>query len=42
MGGLDERFKVAYEDIEFATRLKNKMLRQYLLVMHPFATLGEP
>jgi len=45
MGGLDERFKVAYEDVEFATRLKKQNVRAIFVsnasVCHPWRTLRQ-
>tara|TARA_B100001093_G_C26858391_1_gene1028597 strand:+ start:7959 stop:8816 length:858 start_codon:yes stop_codon:yes gene_type:complete len=43
LGGLDERFKVAYEDVEFAYRIKQKKLSTVFVsdaaVCHPWRTL---
>ena len=43
MGGLDERFKIAYEDVDFAHRLKQKGIHSVFVsdaaVCHPWRTL---
>ena len=43
MGGLDERFAIAYEDVDFALRLKKQNAPSYFVysagVCHPWRTL---
>jgi GT2 family glycosyltransferase len=43
MGGLDERFAIAYEDVDFALRLKKQNTQSYFVysagVCHPWRTL---
>ena len=43
MGGLDERFRIAYEDVDFALRLKQKGIQSIFVidaaVCHPWRTL---
>ena len=43
MGGLDERFKIAYEDVDFAHRLKQRRIESIFVsnaaVCHPWRTL---
>ena len=43
MGGLDERFKIAYEDVDFAHRLKQRSIHSIFVsdaaVCHPWRTL---
>ena len=43
MGGLDERFTIAYEDVDFALRLKKQNAPSYFVysagVCHPWRTL---
>jgi len=45
MGGLDERFKIAYEDVDFAHRLKQRRIHSCFVsdaaVCHPWRTLRE-
>jgi GT2 family glycosyltransferase len=45
MGGLDERFKIAYEDVDFAHRLKQRRIHSFFVseaaVCHPWRTLRE-
>jgi GT2 family glycosyltransferase len=45
MGGLDERFKIAYEDVDFAHRLKQRGIHSFFVseaaVCHPWRTLRE-
>ena len=45
MGGLDERFKIAYEDIDFATRLRKQKIETKFVsnasVCHPWRTLKQ-
>jgi len=45
MGGLDERFQIAYEDVDFAYRLKQRRLHSIFVsdaaVCHPWRTLRE-
>ena len=45
MGGLDERFKIAYEDVDFATRLRKKEIGTKFVpsasVCHPWRTLKQ-
>ena len=45
MGGLDERFKVAYEDVDFATRLRKQEIKTKFVsnasVCHPWRTLKQ-
>ena len=44
MGGLDERFQIAYEDVDFAYRLKQKEIHSIFVsnaaVCHPWRDLG--
>jgi len=45
MGGLDERFQIAYEDVDFALRLKQKEIQSIFVsdaaVCHPWRTLKQ-
>jgi GT2 family glycosyltransferase len=45
MGGLDEKFKIAYEDVDFAHRLKQRRINSIFVsdaaVCHPWRTLRE-
>jgi GT2 family glycosyltransferase len=45
MGGLDERFKIAYEDVDFATRLRKQKIATKFVpsasVCHPWRTLKQ-
>jgi len=45
MGGLDERFQIAYEDVDFALRLKQKEIHSIFVsdaaVCHPWRTLKQ-
>jgi GT2 family glycosyltransferase len=45
MGGLDERFQIAYEDVDFALRLKQKGIQSIFVsdaaVCHPWRTLKQ-
>ena len=45
MGGLDERFQIAYEDVDFALRLKQKEIHSIFAsdaaVCHPWRTLKQ-
>ena len=45
MGGLDERFKIAYEDVDFATRLRKQKIETKFVsnasVCHPWRTLKQ-
>jgi GT2 family glycosyltransferase len=45
MGGLDERFKIAYEDVDFATRLRKQEIETKFVpnasVCHPWRTLKQ-
>jgi GT2 family glycosyltransferase len=45
MGGLDERFQIAYEDVDFALRLKQKGIKSIFVsdaaVCHPWRTLKQ-
>jgi GT2 family glycosyltransferase len=45
IGGLDERFKIAYEDVDFAHRLKQRSIHSVFVsdaaVCHPWRTLRE-
>lgn len=45
MGGLDERFQIAYEDVDFALRLKQKEVNSIFVseasVCHPWRTLKQ-
>jgi GT2 family glycosyltransferase len=45
MGGLDERFKIAYEDVDFATRLRKQKIETIFVsnasVCHPWRTLKQ-
>jgi len=45
MGGLDERFKIAYEDVDFATRLRKQKIGTKFVpdasVCHPWRTLKQ-
>ena len=41
MGGLDEEFEIAYEDVDFAHRLKKLVFDLNSLLMSQFVILGE-
>ena len=45
MGGLDERFKIAYEDVDFATRLRKQKIETKFVpnasICHPWRTLKQ-